>query len=88
MNQSYLIFSYLIIVNFITFILYAIDKWKAQHHKWRINENLLIILAFVGGSIGALLAMKIFHHKTKHKKFRIAVPIILFFQIVLTIIMY
>ena len=76
-----MILLYLSIVNIIAFAVYGIDKSKARKHQWRISENMLILLAALGGSIGALLAMNIFHHKTKHVKFFIGVPAILIIQI-------
>ena len=71
---------YLIVINVLTFLLYGIDKWKAQRSKWRIPEGTLILLAAVGGSIGALLGMYLFRHKTKHLKFTLGVPAILIIQ--------
>ena len=71
---------YLIVINALTFLLYGIDKWKAQRSKWRIPEGTLILLAAVGGSIGALLGMYLFRHKTKHLKFTLGVPAILIIQ--------
>ena len=58
---------YLIVINVVTFLIYGIDKWKAKQGSWRISEATLLILAVIGGSIGALLGMKIWHHKTMHK---------------------
>ena len=58
---------YLIVTNVVTFLVYGIDKWKAKKGSWRISEATLLILAAIGGSIGALLGMKIWHHKTMHK---------------------
>jgi len=68
---------YLLAINLITFIIYGIDKYKSIKHKYRISENTLIILAILGGSLGAFFGMIIFHHKTKKKKFIILIPIIL-----------
>lgn len=68
--------NYLLIINIITFIIYGIDKYKSIKHKYRISESILIILAILGGALGAFLGMIIFHHKTKKKKF-IIIPIIL-----------
>jgi len=73
---------YLIGINVLTFLLYGIDKWKAQKSKWRIPEETLIWLAIVGGSIGALLSMYIFRHKTKHRKFTMGIPAIILAQAV------
>lgn len=76
-----ILFIYLIISNVITFAIYGIDKWKAQHNRWRVPESALILLAIIGGSLGALLAMRLFHHKTKKNKFAFGIPIILVLQI-------
>ena len=57
---------YLIGINVLTFLIYGIDKWKARRGKWRIPEDTLIWLAIAGGSIGALLGMYLFRHKTQH----------------------
>ncbi len=75
----------LLAINVITFILYGIDKLKAKKGKWRIPEATLLLLAVVGGSIGAWLGMKVWHHKTLHKKFRYGVPLILIAQFALCI---
>ena len=74
---------YLIALNVVTFLVYGIDKWKAKQGSWRISEASLLILAVIGGSIGALLGMKIWHHKTMHKKFKYGLPLILIIQIIL-----
>ena len=81
MNQAFL-YS-LIVLNIVTFLVYGIDKWKAKQGSWRISEATLLILAVIGGSIGALLGMKIWHHKTMHKKFKYSLPLILLVQIAL-----
>ena len=74
---------YLIAINIVTFLVYGIDKWKAKHNSWRISEATLLILAVIGGSIGALLGMKVWHHKTQHNKFKYGLPLILIIQIIL-----
>ncbi len=66
---------YLIIVNILAFALYGIDKKKAEKNKFRISEATLITVAVLGGSPGAFLGMKAFHHKTKKKKFTVTVPL-------------
>ena len=73
----------LICINVVTFVVYGIDKWKAKHSKMRIREAALLMLAVLGGSIGALLGMRIWHHKTMHKKFKYGLPLILLAQIAL-----
>ena len=85
---------YLIGINIVTFLVYGIDKWrstsgrllptgrkKAKQGSWRIPEATLLILALIGGSIGALLGMKVWRHKTQHKKFKYGLPLILLAQI-------
>ena len=78
-----LIIIYLIAINVVTFFLYGIDKWKAKRSKWRIPEATLLGLAVIGGSIGAWIGMKVWHHKTMHKKFKYGLPLILLAQIAL-----
>ena len=73
----------LICINVLTFLVYGIDKWKAKQGRWRISEGTLLILAIIGGSIGALLGMKVWHHKTQHKTFKYGLPLILLAQIAL-----
>ena len=75
--------AYLLAINVAAFLVYGIDKLKAKHAKWRISEATLLLLAAVGGSIGAWMGMKVWHHKTLHMKFRYGVPIILLLQIAL-----
>ena len=79
------ILIYLLAINAVTFIIYGIDKYKAKHAKWRISEATLILLAVIGGSIGAWCGMKVWHHKTMHKKFKYGVPAILLLQLALAV---
>ena len=74
---------YLLAINVVTFIVYGIDKYKAKKAKWRISEATLLLLAVLGGSIGAWIGMKVWHHKTMHKKFKYGIPAILLIQIAL-----
>lgn len=74
---------YLLAINVVTFIVYGIDKYKAKKAKWRIPEATLLLLAVLGGSIGAWMGMKVWHHKTMHKKFKYGIPAILLIQIAL-----
>ena len=78
--HSYLAY-YLLVLNAVAFIMYGIDKYKAKKAKWRIPEATLLLLAVLGGSIGAWMGMKIWHHKTMHKKFKYGIPAILLIQI-------
>ena len=73
---------YLIGINLLTFIVYGIDKRKAEKGCWRISEATLLMLAAIGGSIGALFGMRVWHHKTLHKKFQYGVPLILVMALV------
>ena len=82
------IIIYLLIgINILTFIAYGVDKFKAAHNRWRIPEAVLLELAIFGGSIGALLGMKVWHHKTKHKKFKYGLPAILIIQLAIIILL-
>ncbi|WP_337779689.1 DUF1294 domain-containing protein [Prevotellamassilia timonensis] len=74
---------YLLAINAVTFIVYGIDKYKAKKAKWRISEATLLLLAVLGGSVGAWVGMRIWHHKTMHKKFKYGIPAILLIQIAL-----
>ncbi|MGI6071301.1 MAG: DUF1294 domain-containing protein [Blautia sp.] len=64
-------------VNVIAFLLFGLDKYKAKRRKWRIPETALVTVAFLGGSLGALAGMSLFHHKTRHRKFTIWIPVFL-----------
>ena len=79
---------YLIVVNVIAFFLYGADKHKAKKGAWRISEKMLLLIAVIGGSIGAILGMHIFHHKTRHWYFRYGLPVILIAQVVLVVCIY
>lgn len=78
----------LTVVNAVAFIVYGIDKYRARNAKWRIPEATLLMLAVVGGSVGAWLGMKAWHHKTRHMKFRYGVPVMLLLQIVVATLLY
>lgn len=80
-----LILIYLLAINVFAFFLYGIDKWKAKRSKWRIPEMTLLSIAVIGGSVGAWIGMKVWHHKTMHKKFKYAIPLILFAQIAIVL---
>ncbi len=74
---------YLILINIIGFILILVDKIKACKNKWRIKENTLLFISIIGGSIGELISMLIFHHKTKKNKFIIFIPPLILIQIII-----
>ena len=86
LSLLHIVLIYLVVINVVTFFMYGIDKWKAEKSRWRIRETALLGLAVLGGSIGAWLGMKVWHHKTLHKKFRYGVPAIIIVQ--LTLIVY
>lgn len=73
---------YLVIVNILAFIMYGLDKQKAVRKQWRIPEAQLLGIAVIGGSIGAILGMQFFHHKTRKWKFKIGVPVFLALQLI------
>ena len=74
---------YLLAINIATFFLYGIDKYKAKKNQWRISEATLLTMAAIGGSIGALAGMRLWHHKTMHKKFKYGIPLIIIMQVAL-----
>ena len=80
-----IILGYLLAINIATFFLYGIDKYKARKGKWRISEATLLMMAVIGGSIGAWAGMRLWHHKTMHKKFKYGIPVIIIFQVALAV---
>lgn len=80
-----IIYIYMLIINLTGFFIMFIDKSRAVHKEWRIPEKTLIGISVMGGSIGMLLGMNVFRHKTKHLKFTIGVPLILIMQIIAAI---
>ena len=74
---------WLAVINLLTFIVYGADKRRARKGEWRVPEKTLFLLPLLGGSIGALLGMRVFHHKTKHWYFVWGVPAILLAQLAL-----
>lgn len=76
------LYIYLLIINLTAFVTYLADKRKAVKDRWRVKESTLLILAAIGGSAGALLAMLMVRHKTKKAKFMISVPVMLILQII------
>nr|WP_294492755.1 DUF1294 domain-containing protein [uncultured Anaerosporobacter sp.] len=74
------ILIYLVVMNIIGFTIMGIDKSRAKRGAWRIPEKTLFLIAILGGSIGSILGMKQFRHKTKHKTFTIGMPAILIVQ--------
>ena len=82
MNLHEIILPYLLIINVATAVIYGWDKLCAIKHWWRVPEITLLGIAAIGGSIGALMGMRLFHHKTLHLKFKYGVPVILVLQVV------
>ena len=98
LKHLHVVLIYLAVINVVTFFMYGIDKWKAKKSKWRIRETALLGLAVLGGSIGAWLGMKVWHHKTQHKggnrdidnivggyQFKYGVPAIIIIQLALIV---
>lgn len=80
-----IILGYLLAVNIATFFLYGIDNYKAKNGRWRISEATLLTMAAIGGSIGAWAGMRLWHHKTMHKKFKYGIPVIIILQVALAV---
>lgn len=78
-----LVSAYLVIINFVTFVAFAIDKIAAMKHKSRIRIVTLIGLSFIGGAIGGLIGMYLFRHKIRKDYFTVGIPLIIFMQIVI-----
>lgn len=83
MNSFDLILSYAVIVNLVSFVMMGIDKRKAKKRAFRIPEATLFVLAIIGGSLGSVIGMHLFHHKTRHWYFLYGMPVILAIQIIL-----
>ena len=73
---------WLLVWNFLAFALMGVDKAKAKGGRWRISEKTLFFSALFGGSVGAMLGMSLFRHKTQHRSFRLGMPLILGLQLV------
>lgn len=83
MNIKTILAIWLVIINLVSLALFYKDKQRAIKHKWRISEATLFTSAIIGGSIGAIAGMYLFHHKTKHWYFVLGMPVILVIQVVL-----
>lgn len=77
----HVITAYLVLINAAAFVLMRIDKQKARQGAWRIPERTLMAVAALGGSLGAILGMYLFRHKTRHLKFTLGLPLILVLQV-------
>lgn len=78
---------YILIINAAAFLLMLADKRKAKKNRWRIPEATLMGVAAIGGSLGAILGMRLFRHKTKHPKFSVGLPLILTLHIMLAVLL-
>ena len=74
-TPALLLLGYLLALNLIAFIVCGIDKFKAQHDRWRVPEKTLFLLSALGGALGFYLGMRCFRHKTKHLSFQILIPL-------------
>lgn len=79
---------YVSVINFLAWMIYGVDKWRAKSGKWRIPERTLLLLALAGGSLGALAAMLMFRHKTRKPKFVISVPVMFVAHCVIIALLY
>lgn len=79
---------YLLAINFVSFFLYGIDKYKAKKGRWRISEATLLMMAVIGCSRGAWAGMRLWHNKTMHKKFKYGIPIIIILQVCLVVYLH
>ena len=89
-NPWALLGIWLVLINLVTFLVFGLDKWKARRKVRneavrRVPEKTLFLLSILGGSIGALLGMRVFHHKTLHRSFRYGIPAILILQILIPV---
>lgn len=85
MNSFDLILLYIVIVNLISLVMMGVDKRKAQKRAFRIPEATLFVLAIIGGSLGSIIGMHFFHHKTRHWYFLYGMPVILALQVILVL---
>lgn len=88
MSSFTIILTYLELVNLTAFVLYGIDKYRAKRGRWRIPEAALILVAVIGGSIGALGGMYLFRHKTRKPRFSVGVPVILGMQVLFFLLLF
>lgn len=79
---------YVAVINVLGFLSMGFDKFKAKHEMWRTKEQTLFIIAIIGGSLGSILGMYTFRHKTKHTNFTVGMPTILLVQIVMIIYIF
>lgn len=80
---QFIIILYLLVINLVTFFIFAYDKLIAGGTRRRISERMLWFLSLIGGSVGALLSMHWFRHKTKKLSFQAVLAIVIMSQIIL-----
>lgn len=85
---STLLLVYILFINVVALIMYGLDKYKAVHSAWRISERVLLLVALVGGAMGALIGMYLFRHKTRHARFVVFVPLFLVVQLFLAYLLF
>ena len=83
-----IILIYVAVVNIAAFLMYGIDKWNAKRDFRRFPEKTLLVIAAIGGSIGAYVGMQLFHHKTRKPKFYIGIPLIFAIQMGVLVYIY
>ena len=88
MDVITLLLAYILAVNLAGFVLMGVDKYKARKRAFRIPEATLFIIAVIGGSLGSLIGMYTFRHKTRHRKFVIGMPLILVLQLALALAVF
>lgn len=79
---------YLITMNVLGFLFMGLDKWKAKKRAWRIPEATLLLIAALGGAIGSMIGMHLFHHKTRHWYFLYGIPAMLIIHILLGLLIW
>lgn len=82
------IITYFILINIISAIVTAVDKFKAKHGKWRVSEKTLFILSAIGGAIGMYITMQLIHHKTKKMRFMVGIPLIFFAELLIVVLLF
>lgn len=88
MDLKLVLFVWLAVVNLLAVVLFGIDKRRAIKNKWRISEATLLLVALVGGGVGALAGMKLFRHKTQKAKFFVGVPVCITLNVVAVVALF
>lgn len=82
------LYGYLLLINALSLLLMLLDKIKAKKNLWRIPERVLLLVCAAGGSLGGILGMKLFRHKTLHPQFSIGIPVMLALHVVALVMLY